>query len=55
MNNLQETLLFPVRDAESQKQFLIACAVMLVALIVPILPTLVLMGYSAKIMRQAGD
>jgi hypothetical protein len=52
MNNLQETLLFPVRDADSRKQFLIACAVMLTAFIIPILPTLVLMGYSAKIMRQ---
>jgi len=52
MNNLQETLLFPVQDAESRKQFLIACGIMLAAFIIPILPTLVLMGYSAKIMRQ---
>jgi hypothetical protein len=52
MNNIQETLLFPVRDTESRKQFLIACAVMLAAFIIPILPTLLLMGYSAKIMRQ---
>lgn len=52
MNNIQDTLLFPVRDAEARKQFLIACAVMLAGFIIPILPTLVLMGYSAKIMRQ---
>jgi Protein of unknown function (DUF4013) len=52
MDNIQETLLFPVRDAESRKQFLIACVVMLSAFIIPILPTLVLMGYSARIMRQ---
>src|SRR5215204_2655018 len=52
MNNMQETLLFPVRDAESRKQFLIACAVMLAAFIIPILPTLILIGYSAKVMRQ---
>src|SRR5215216_4732192 len=52
MNNIQDTLLFPVRDAESRKQFLIACAILLAAFIIPILPTLILMGYSAKIMRQ---
>ncbi len=52
MTDLQETLLFPVQDAESRNRFLIACAVMLAAFIIPILPTLVLMGYSARIMRQ---
>ncbi len=52
MNNIQDTLIFPVRDAESRKQFLIACAVMLAAFIVPILPSLIMMGYSAKVMRQ---
>ena len=52
MNNIQDTLLFPVRDAEARKQFLIACAVMLASFIIPILPMLVLMGYSARIMRQ---
>lgn len=52
MNNIEELLLFPVRDVESRKQFLIACAVMLAAFVIPILPTLVLMGYTAKIMRQ---
>ena len=52
MNNLQETLLFPVRDAESRKQFLIACGLTLAIFVIPILPVLFLMGYSAKIMRQ---
>lgn len=52
MNNYQDRLLFPVRDAESQKEFLIACVVMLAGFIVPILPMLVLMDYSAGIMRQ---
>lgn len=52
MNNMQEMLLFPVRDAESRKQFLIACAISLAGFIIPILPMLLLMGYSAKIMRQ---
>lgn len=55
MNNLQATLLFPVRDAESRKQFLIASAIMLASMIVPILPALVVMGYGAKIMRQIID
>ena len=55
MNNFQETLLFPVRDAEARKEFLIACLVMLAAFIIPILPTFVLMGYSIKIMRQIVD
>lgn len=52
MNNIQETLLFPVRDAEARKQFLITCAMMLAAFIIPILPTLIVMGYCTKIMRE---
>jgi hypothetical protein len=52
MTNLQEILLFPVRDSESRSQFLIACAIMFAAFLVPILPSLILMGYSARIMRQ---
>lgn len=55
MDNLQETLLFPVRDTEARKQFLLACLVMLAAFIIPILPTFVLMGYGMKIMRQIID
>jgi len=52
MNNWQETLLFPVRDAEARKQFLIACLVTLAGFIIPLVPTLILMGYGVKIMRQ---
>jgi hypothetical protein len=52
MNNWQETLLFPVADAEARKQFLIACLVALAGFIIPILPTLLLLGYGVKIMRQ---
>jgi hypothetical protein len=52
MTNLQETLLFPIRDSQSRSQFLIACAIMLAAFLVPFLPSLILMGYSARIMRQ---
>jgi hypothetical protein len=52
MINWQETLLFPVADAEARKQFLIACLVALAGFIIPILPTLLLLGYGVKIMRQ---
>jgi len=52
MINWQETLLFPVRDGESRKQFLIACFVALAGFIIPLLPMFFLMGYSVKIMRQ---
>jgi hypothetical protein len=55
MNNWQETLLFPVIDTEARKQFLIACLVALAGFIIPILPTLLLLGYGVKIMRQVLD
>ena len=55
MNNIQETLLFPVRDAEARKHFFFACLVMLAAFFIPILPTFILMGYGVKIMRQIID
>lgn len=52
MNNWQEILLFPVKDTEARKQFLIACLVALAGFIIPLLPTLILMGYGVKVMRQ---
>ena len=52
MNNLQDILLFPVRDAEARKQFLLACLITLAGFIVPLVPMFFLVGYSAKIMRQ---
>jgi hypothetical protein len=55
MINWQETLLFPVRDAEARQQFLIACLVALAGFFIPIIPTLILLGYGAKIMRQVLD
>ena len=55
MINWQETLLFPVRDAEARKQFLIACLVTLAGFIIPLVPTLILMGYGVRIMRQVID
>ena len=52
MNSWQETLLFPVRDAEARKQFLIACLVTLAGFIIPLIPSIILMGYGVRIMRQ---
>lgn len=55
MNNIQETLLFPVKDEEARKQFLLACLAVLAGYIIPILPFLILTGYCARIMRQIID
>ena len=55
MNNWQETLFFPVRDAEARKQFLIACLVVLAGFIIPLIPSILLIGYSVRIMRQIID
>ena len=55
MNNIQDILLFPVRDAESRKQFIIACLVMLAGFVIPLLPAFVFMGYGIKVMRQVID
>ena len=52
MVNWQETLLFPVRDAEVRKQFLIACLVTLAGFIIPLVPAIILTGYGVRIMRQ---
>lgn len=52
MNNIQDTLLFPFRDRDSWNQFLIASAIMLAAFIIPLLPAILLMGYTLRIMRQ---
>ena len=52
MNNIQETLLFPFRDRDAWNQFLIACAVMLASFFIPILPSILLLGYATQIMRQ---
>jgi hypothetical protein len=45
-------LLFPVKDAYARQQFLIACLVMLVGMVVPIIPLFFLIGYGARIARQ---
>lgn len=55
MINWQETLLFPVVDAQARQQFLIACLIALAGFFIPIIPTLILLGYGVKIMRQVLD
>jgi hypothetical protein len=52
MTDFQPHLLFPFRDAFARKQFLIACLIMLAGTLIPVIPLLILMGYSACIMRQ---
>ena len=51
-NEIQSTLLFPVRDGEARKKFLIACLMTLAGYIVPLVPFMLLYGYVARIMRQ---
>jgi len=50
--NLSDLLIFPFRDSESRKYFLIGCLIYLVAFVIPILPWLVASGYSAALIRQ---
>lgn len=50
--DLSQILLFPVKDSESRKYFLIGCAVALAGFIVPIVPYLFLFGYAAQVARQ---
>ncbi len=50
--NLNHLLTFPIKDAEARQQFLIGALVYLASFIVPILPMLVAIGYTVRIMRQ---
>jgi len=50
--NLNEIFLFPVKDAEARKHFLIGALVSIAALIVPIIPYFFLIGYALVIARQ---
>ncbi len=53
--NLNEIFLFPIKDEEARKHFLIGCLVSFAAFVVPILPYLVLYGYAARIAKQVLD
>jgi hypothetical protein len=50
--DLTQFLLFPVKDSEARKNFLIGCAVVLAGFIVPVIPYLLIFGYAARIARQ---
>ncbi len=50
--DLPQILLFPVKDSEARKYFLVGCAVALAGFIIPIIPHLLLFGYAAQIARQ---
>jgi hypothetical protein len=50
--DLSQLLLFPVKDSEARKYFLIGCAVALAGFVIPVLPYLLLFGYAARIAKQ---
>ncbi|MEW6028417.1 MAG: DUF4013 domain-containing protein [Chloroflexota bacterium] len=50
--DLNHLFLFPVRDGEARKQFLIGALIYLAGSIVPIVPFVLASGYTARIMRQ---
>jgi hypothetical protein len=50
--NIEQILTFPFKETESRKNFLIAALVYFASFIVPILPLILIMGYTARIMRQ---
>jgi hypothetical protein len=50
--DLKQIFTFPFKDGESRKYFLIGCGVVLAGFIIPIVPYLVLFGYTARIVKQ---
>ena len=50
--DLNQIFLFPIKDAETRKYFLIGCAVSLAGFIIPVIPYLLLFGYVARIAKQ---
>ena len=50
--DLNHLLLFPLKDDEARKYFLVGCLLYLAGFFIPILPWLVTSGYSAIIVRQ---
>ncbi len=50
--DLNQLFLFPVRDGEARKQFLIGALIYLAGSIVPVVPLVLASGYTARIMRQ---
>lgn len=50
--DLSQLFLFPLKENEDRKNFLIASLIYLSGFIIPILPLIIIMGYTARIMRQ---
>ncbi|HSL43294.1 MAG TPA: DUF4013 domain-containing protein [Anaerolineales bacterium] len=50
--NLNDLFLFPIQTGEARKHFLIGCLIYLAGFFIPILPWLVVSGYSALLIRQ---
>jgi hypothetical protein len=50
--NIEQILVFPFKETESRKNFLIGSLVYLASFIIPIVPLILVMGYAARIMRQ---
>lgn len=50
--NIEQILTFPFKETESRKNFLIGTLVYFASFIIPILPLIFVMGYTARIMRQ---
>lgn len=50
--DLKELFMFPIKDEEARKYFLVGCLVAIAAFFIPILPYIVLFGYSAQISKQ---
>ncbi|MBU4001843.1 MAG: DUF4013 domain-containing protein, partial [Proteobacteria bacterium] len=55
MSNLGEILTFPFNSAESRKNFLLGCLVMLATFFIPLLPSIIAYGYIAKIIRKVAE
>jgi hypothetical protein len=55
MSNIGEMLTFPFASAESRKNFLLGCLVMLAAFFIPLLPSIIAYGYIAKIVRKVAE
>jgi len=51
-SNLNHLFVFPLQDTEARKQFLIGCLIYLAGFVIPILPWLIVTGYSAILIRQ---
>ena len=50
--NLNELFIFPIRDQEARKHFLLGCLIYLAGFFIPIVPWLIVAGYNAILVRQ---